>query len=389
LGNFEQNGVQHRRACHVPRPTLTGPAAQEWPKQHPNVSLKDSLALGVIVTKLSGTRRGYIVKLRDTEHELKVAARSIGTPEHMVGPASAENVDSDRYYEDASEYSDESDSAAESDDAVDDEATHGNSLKSLSADKGTFCEGLLDDPQYRDFPSYEIGKRGHIKLEDSMDPTTCLPYLLAFLPLAHISSCFPDVRKDLQLHGEKGVTELTDGLLLGFMAILMLMSLVNLSSRQEYWDEENGLARTDLFHEVMSWHAFDHLLAVLKDNLPRYQAGALLPDSRLASANDRLRAVRMLWNRMWEVARRVYSAGSLLVPDELMIKWTGPGIHLTHMPRKPCLLGICLKIVCDGYSGEMLSGEFVEEAEVLAEKSFVKSGKAAGCTARILAPRQN
>jgi hypothetical protein len=37
----------------------------------------------------------------------------------------------------------------------------------------------------------------------------------------------------------------------------------------------------------------------------------------------------------------------------------------------------------------MLSGEFVEEAEVQAEKLFVKSGKAAGCTAHILAPWHN
>jgi hypothetical protein len=157
----------------------------------------------VIVTKLSGNRRGYIVKLIGTEHELEVAARSIGTPEHMVGPASAENVDSDSDYEDVCKDSDESDSAAESDDSVDDEATLGISLKSLSADKWTFCEGLLDDPLYLDFPSYEIGKGGCIKLEDSMDPTTCLPYLLAFLPLAHVSSCFPDMRRIYNFIGKK------------------------------------------------------------------------------------------------------------------------------------------------------------------------------------------
>jgi hypothetical protein len=140
----------------------------------------------------------------------------------------------------------------------------------------------------------------------------CSPYLLAFLPLAHISSYFPVVRKDRQLHGEKGVPEQTDELFLGFLAIFSLMSLVNLSSRQECWDEENGLARTDPFHEVISWNAFEHLLAVPKDNLPRYQAGTLLPDGRLAPVNDRLRSVRMLWDRMWEVARHVYTAGSLL-----------------------------------------------------------------------------
>jgi hypothetical protein len=37
----------------------------------------------------------------------------------------------------------------------------------------------------------------------------------------------------------------------------------------------------------------------------------------------------------------------------------------------------------------MLSGESVEEVEVQAEKSFVKSGKAAACPARILAPWYN
>jgi hypothetical protein len=68
------------------------------------------------------------------------------------------------------------------------EATHGISLKSLSADEWTFCEGLLEDPLYRDFPSYEIIKRGRIKLEDSMDPTTCLPYLLAFLRTYRLAS---------------------------------------------------------------------------------------------------------------------------------------------------------------------------------------------------------
>jgi hypothetical protein len=42
-----------------------------------------------------------------------------------------------------------------------------------------------------------------------------------------------------------------------------------------------------------------------------------------------------------------------------------------------------------GTPENMLSGEFVEEAEVQAEKSFAKSGKAAGCTAIILAPWHN
>jgi hypothetical protein len=73
-----------------PASKLTGAAAKEWRKQHLNVSLKDSIASAMIVTKLSGTRRGYIVKLTGTEHELEVAARSIGTPEYMVGPACAE-----------------------------------------------------------------------------------------------------------------------------------------------------------------------------------------------------------------------------------------------------------------------------------------------------------
>jgi hypothetical protein len=41
-----------------PASKLTGAAAQEWRKQHPNVSLKDSIALGVIVTKLSDAIRG-------------------------------------------------------------------------------------------------------------------------------------------------------------------------------------------------------------------------------------------------------------------------------------------------------------------------------------------
>jgi hypothetical protein len=45
-----------------PASKLTGAAAQDRRKQHPIVSLKDSIALGAIVTKLSGSRRGYIVK---------------------------------------------------------------------------------------------------------------------------------------------------------------------------------------------------------------------------------------------------------------------------------------------------------------------------------------
>jgi hypothetical protein len=45
-----------------------------------------------------------------------------------------------------------------------------------------------------------------------------------------------------------------------------------------------------------------------------------------------------------DVAKR---AGSLLVPDETMIKWTGPGTPLADTSQKPCPLGVCLKTVRD------------------------------------------
>lgn len=40
-------------------------------------------------------------------------------------------------------------------------------------------------------------------------------------------------------------------------------------------------------------------------------------------------------NKCTETWRSAWTAGEELIPDESMIFWTGSGVHLTHMPRKP------------------------------------------------------
>lgn len=95
----------------------------------------------------------------------------------------------------------------------------------------TLYTSLLDDPIYQDYPGFQVNKKGRILLDDGVADEKCLPFFFAFFPVRQRSACFPDIRQMSQDKQWFGVPAMTDGVFLGFIAIILLMSLVDLAAR--------------------------------------------------------------------------------------------------------------------------------------------------------------
>jgi hypothetical protein len=63
-------------------------------------------------------------------------------------------------------------------------------------------------------------------------------------------------------------------------------------------------------------------------------------------------------------------SNTILVVDETMVFWTGQGVHLTYLPRKPTPLGVMLKTICDGASRVILGWEFTEGKDIDQQKRW-------------------
>jgi Transposase IS4 len=125
---------------------------------------------------------------------------------------------------------------------------------------------------------------------------------------------------------------------------------------------------------------FEELLSVFP--LPEYQPGdpEYVPD-------DPLHSVRKWFDLLVATFHKAFVAGTIIVVDETMIFWTGMGIHLTYLPRKPTPLGIMSKTICDASTRILLSWEFCEGKEVDARKQWQSlHGAGTACTLRLTQP---
>jgi hypothetical protein len=190
-----------------------------------------------------------------------------------------------------------------------------------------------------------------------------------------------------ELQDAKGMPKITDGLFIGFIGVLRLMSLADLPSRKFYWDSSIEFLNADAFQEIIPHHVFEKILQVVWKQSPRYAPGDLFLDGRVCADQDRLQAVRKWYDTVFENTGHNFRASPLLVIDDTMVPWKGSGSHLTHIPRKPCELGVMWHSLCCAVTGVMGSGEFVEEVDVQAEKEGATlCGKTAAATFRVTRP---
>jgi hypothetical protein len=106
---------------------------------------------------------------------------------------------------------------------------------------------------------------------------------------------------------------------------------------------------------------------------------------------DPLQDVRKWFDLLAETWRAAYHAGTTLTIDETMIFWTGLGVHLTYLPRKPTPLRIMLKTICNATSRISLGWEFCEGKEVDVDFDSLKQryqdlGACSSCTLRLTLP---
>lgn len=375
-----------RARVSFPASLLTGAAADALSQRNQNAINDTGIAFGTVLSHIPGSR-SYMVVPDGTNDQIKVASRQL---KEVAGVRTSQKKPEDS----SNSYNDNTEGGSDSDDDSGGDGENSEtrnqaaySLSSVTDKDWTFCNSLLDDPLYKDYPNFQMNKKGRILLDDGVDGKKCLPYFLAFFPLREMHACYPEIREMTQDKQWHGVPAITDGVFLGFVAIIILMSLVELAARPMYWDLENELIKAALFNEIMPFHAFEKLLALIWQVLPKHEVGENMSDGRVCEENDRLKSVRKWFDIVQAHMRSNFVAGSVLVPDETMIQWTGPGPHLTHMPRKPVPLGVMLKTVCDAGTRVLLSMEFVEEASLQADKKWARSkGKSTACTLRITAP---
>jgi hypothetical protein len=67
-----------------------------------------------------------------------------------------------------------------------------------------------------------------------------------------------------------------------------------------------------------------------------------------------------------------------------MVFWTGHGVHLTYLPRKPTPVGVMLKTICDASSRILLGWELCEGKDVDRQKRWWSQyGAGTSCTLRL------
>jgi hypothetical protein len=104
-----------------------------------------------------------------------------------------------------------------------------------------------------------------------------------------------------------------------------------------YW-EKSPACSCVMFKEWGSWRYFEELLSII--TLPVYG-----PDDDRYVQGSGYNDVRKWYDLVAEYLRASYRAGTILTKDETMVFWTGVGVHLTFLPRKPTPVGVMLKTI--------------------------------------------
>jgi hypothetical protein len=139
---------------------------------------------------------------------------------------------------------------------------------------------------------------------------------------------------------------------------------------------------------AMTQAVFQNLLYTIRDvGFPAYPEGEPLTYGRIARAVDPLRRVRRFGDDLVHGWQELFVPGSVLVADETMVGWTGStNIHITVLPNKPTIRGVCFKTLCDARTRVMVNFEFVEARSEQQQKRYADEGLAAAVTLRLTEP---
>jgi hypothetical protein len=370
-------------AARFPAANLKGAAAIAWKNSNPNIPINKITAFAKVLGALEGSR-SYSVAVQGVPQPVTLSSRCLKLSNSLRPHKSNSDDEYDMYDDDDSEP--KGSESFEHCDSEDDHVTPQTcALDDVTPSDWRFADALPPDPLYEQHPGFQADQIGRLVLDDVTDADAAMSYFRGLFPLRKLSTCFPAMNEELQ--DAKGMPKITDGLFIGFIGVLILMSLVDLPSRKLYWDSSVEFLNADAFQEIMPHHVFEKILQVVWKHLPRYAPGDLFLDGRVCTDQDRLQAVRKWYDTVCEYARQNFRASPLLVIDGTMVPRKGPGPHLTHIPRKPCELGVMWRSLCCAVTCVMVSGEFVEEVDVQAEKEGATLyGKTAATTFRVTRP---
>jgi hypothetical protein len=173
-------------------------------------------------------------------------------------------------------------------------------------------------------------------LGDCIDTLSHAQMFLKFFPLHVFEPLVPKWQHDAKSKEspQSGMPEITMSLFVGWLALWVAMMVVHLPSRDMYWNSlQDAIYNCPLFHEWGLHRYFEELLSVF--SLPEYG-----PDDPQYLPEDPLQSVRKWYDLLAAYWHSSYKAGTILVVDESMVFWTGQGVHLTYLPRKPTPVGV-------------------------------------------------
>lgn len=380
-----------------PADQLPGPIQAALAQQRNIVNIEAIEVHGTIIKRLPSPARGWQVAVDGGHGNINLSTRRLNeledAPARTVRPRNVVNYNEDGYATEPDEEDLESESEAsdadEEDHACADQSMPRGASSSRNAptrhgpltvenakieDWVMVGGGITTDERKEDV------RKGRL-LGEAQDELSHAQMFFRFFPLNSIEPLLP---KWQQISKEKasplsGMPNINKALFVGWIALWVQMMVVNLPSRKMYW-EKSRVMHFPLFHEWGSWRYFEELLSIF--HLPEYQPGdtEYLPD-------DPLQSVRKWYNILAEYWRENYKAGSIIVVDETMVFWTGQGVHLTYLPRKPTPVGVMLKTICDASSRVLLGWEFCEGKEADRKKRWCNQyGAGTACTLRLTLP---
>lgn len=228
---------------------------------------------------------------------------------------------------------------------------------------------VLEDPACRHFDG--DARLVREDLVDSCSSTAAMDMFKAFFP----PLCLKLIIEHTQ---QKGMAmfnwtwELTEDIFFAWIGLWIAMTRVQLPNIRQYWPRHMGPLDAGLdFSHFMTMNRFNEIKSAL--TLPEGGDGVFGPVERFVSD----------CSKHWQ---RQYKPGRYLIPDETMIFWTGQGGHITHMPRKPTPVGICMKSMADSnriiLNLELMEGKKVDEGR----EWYREFGAGTSCALRLVKP---